>query len=181
MAYKQLAGNELFYVEGVQTNGQPAPITFKTTTGLVAGAPMPPVAGGAASTLTFLNAGNINLLNVAAGTTFTLPAATGSGVSYKFVVSTTASSNAHKILAASSADFITGRATGATAAGATLQFSANPAATHSIQMPFAGTQPSGGFSGDWFTFTDIAANLWEVQGQYQAGTTATTPFSTATT
>lgn len=122
------------------------------------------------------------LLNVAAGSVLTLPAATGSGVHIKVVVITTATSAAHKILTSPITDLLIGQAVGATAAGATLKFSAGAAgAFHSIQMPFAGTQPSGGFDGDVFDFTDVAAGKWHVTGMYQAGTTATTPFSTATT
>lgn len=122
------------------------------------------------------------LLNTAAGSVLTLPAATGSGVHIKVVVITTATSGAHKILTSPITDVLIGQAVGATAAGATLKFSAGAAgAFHSIQMPFAGTQPSGGFDGDVFDFTDVAAGKWHVEGMYQAGTTATTPFSTATT
>lgn len=122
------------------------------------------------------------LLNTASGSVLTLPAATGSGVHIKVVVSVTATSNAHKILTAPITDVLIGQAVGATAAGATLKFSAATAgAFHSIQMPFAGTQPSGGFEGDVFDFTDVAAGKWHVEAMYQAGTTATTPFSTATT
>lgn len=136
-----------------------------------------PTLAGAALTVTAAMAGTTILLNTASGSVVTMPAATGSGNVYRFIVSTTTTSGAHKILAASTSDFLTGRATGATAAGATLQFSANPAASHALQMPFAGSQPSGGFSGDCYEYVDIATNLWAVTGQYQAGTTATTPFS----
>lgn len=140
-----------------------------------------PVAAGATLAVTAAMSGKAILLNTAAGSVVTLPAATGSGSKYRFVVTTTASSNAHKILPASVADFMNGIAVGHTAAGATLAFSAAAATAHSIQMPFAGTQPSGGFIGDWFEIQDVAANLWTVAGMYQAGTTATTPFSAATT
>lgn len=139
-----------------------------------------PVAAGATLAVTGAMAGASIKLDTAAGSVATLPAATGSGATYTFIVTTTATSNAHKILAASVSDFLNGNATGHTAAGATLTFSAAAATAHSIQMPFAGTQPSGGFIGDWFTFVDIGANLWAVRGQYQAGTTATTPFSAST-
>lgn len=126
--------------------------------------------------------GQTYLLNTAAGSVLTLPAATGSGAVIKAVVSLTATSLAHKILTSPITDVLIGQAVGATAAGATLKFSAAAAAAfHSIQMPFAGTQPSGGFEGDFFTFTDVAAGKWHVESMYQAGTTATTPFSTATT
>lgn len=135
---------------------------------------------GATLAVTAAMSGQTLLLNTAAGSTATLPAATGSGSIYKFVVSATTTSNAHKILAASVSDFVNGIVTGENANTAKC-FASAAATNHSIQMPFTGTQPSGGFIGDWFEFTDIAANLWTVRGMYQAGTTPTTPFSAATT
>lgn len=138
-----------------------------------------PQAVGATLAVTAAMSGKTLLLDTAAGSVATLPAATGSGANYRFVVKTTASSNAHKILAASSSDFLNGIVTGENANTAKC-FASAAATNHSIQMPFAGTQPSGGFIGDWFEFTDIAANLWTVRGMYQAGTTPTTPFSAAT-
>lgn len=138
-----------------------------------------PVAVGATLAVTSAMAGSTILLDTAAGSVATLPAATGSGATFTFVVKTTATSNAHKILAASSSDFLNGIVTGENANTAKC-FASAAATNHSLQMPFAGTQPSGGFIGDWFTLVDIAANLWTVRGMYQAGTTPTTPFSTAT-
>jgi hypothetical protein len=139
-----------------------------------------PVSAGATLTATAANAGTTILLNNAAGSAVTLPAATGTGNRYRFVVTTTTTSGAHKILAASSSDFINGIAIGFT--GSTAKVFASAAATnHSIQMPFAGSQPSGGFIGDYFDVTDVAANLWQINSMYQAGTTPTTPFSSATT
>lgn len=139
-----------------------------------------PVAVGSSLAITAAMVNAPILLDTAAGSTATLPAATGTGNVYKFWVKTTATSNAHKILAASSSDFLNGIAVGHVSAGTTLSFSAAAATAHSIQMPFAGTQPSGGFIGDWFEFTDAATNLWEVKGMYQSGTTSATPFSAAT-
>lgn len=156
-------------------------ITLPSATGTLAVASPAPVAAGGTIALTAANSGQIVLLNTASGSVATLPAASGSGNIFKFVVTTTASSNAHKILAASSSDFLNGVAVGHVSAGTTLTFSAAAATAHSIQMPFAGTQPSGGFIGDWFEFTDVATNLWAVKGMYQSGTTSTTPFSAATT
>lgn len=137
-----------------------------------------PVSIGASATVTTAQAGTTFLLNTAAGSVATLPAATGSGSKYVFVVSTTATSNAHKILAASTADFIIGLAAGFHTTTTTI-FASPGATNHSIQMPFTGTQPSGGFIGDKFEFQDIGANLWECTGMFQAGTAPTTPFSTA--
>lgn len=144
------------------------------------GSIQPPVSAGATLAVTSAMAGSAILLNTAAGSVVTLPAATGSGATFKFVVSTTTTSNAHKILAASVSDFMNGIVTGENANTAKC-FSSAAATNHSLQMPFTGTQPSGGFIGDWFILQDIAANLWTVSGMYQAGTTPTTPFSAATT
>lgn len=120
-------------------------------------------------------------LDTAAGSVLSLPAATGSGIALTAYVKTTATSNAHKILTSPVTDKLIGRATGSVAAGTTLQFSgAQAAGYHSIQMPFAGTQPAGGLEGDIFTFRDVAAGVWLVEGTYESGTTSTTPFSTAT-
>lgn len=179
-----LNGLETFQVLGQNPSGIPAASTFQTTTQEVANLASNnrvPVAAGATLTLTSANAGQIVLLNTAAGSTVTLPAAIGSGIQFRFVVTTTTTSGAHKILAASVSDFMNGVAVGHVSAGTTLSFSAAAATAHSIQMPFAGTQPSGGFIGDWFDVLDVGANLWSVKGAYQSGTTSTTPFSAATT
>lgn len=122
------------------------------------------------------------LLSAVAGSVLTLPAATGSGIKLKVLVSATATSNAHKVLTSPITDVLVGQAVGGVVAGTNLKFNAVTAsAFHSLQMPFAGTQPSGGFEGDVFDLTDMAAGKWHVEGMYQSGTTATTPFSTATT
>lgn len=140
-----------------------------------------PFAVGAARTAGTVN-GAVYALDTAAGSVLTLPAATGSGITLTAYVKTSATSNAHKILTSPITDKLIGRATGSIAAGTTLQFSAAAAAAyHSIQMPFAGTQPAGGLEGDIFFFTDVGAGLWLVEATYESGTTSTTPFSTATT
>lgn len=154
--------------------------TLATGSGAIALNSPTPIAAGSTLAVTAAMSNSVIKLDTAAGSVATLPAATGSGNRFRFVVTTTASSNAHKILAASSSDFLNGNAVGHVSAGTTLAFSAAAATAHSIQMPFAGTQPSGGFIGDWFEFIDVAANLWAVSGMYQSGTTSTTPFSAAT-
>lgn len=153
--------------------------TLPAATGTVAYSSPAPVAAGGTLAVTAAMSGAPILLNTAAGSVATLPAATGSGNIYNFFVTTTATSNAHKILAASVSDFMNGIVTGENA-GTAKCFASAAATNHSLQMPVAGTQPSGGFIGDWFTITDVATNLWTVKGMYQAGTTPTTPFSAAT-
>jgi hypothetical protein len=136
-----------------------------------------PVACGATCTLTASNSGYTILLNTAAGSVATLPAATGTGNTYKFVVSTTVTSNSHKILAASTSDYLTGTEIGWNGSTAKVFTCGTGSTNHAIQMPASGSTASGGNEGDVFEYTDIAANLWIVQGVYQAGTTPTTPCS----
>jgi hypothetical protein len=162
-----------------------AAVTVGTTLGvtglttLTGGLTQAPVAGGSTKTLTAANAGTTTLLDTAAGTVVTLPAATGTGNVYKFFCTLTNSSNANKILAVGS-DYLIGNINGGATTSLTA-FHALVAATYqSLQMPFTGSQPSGGIAGDWFEFTDVAAAKWAVKGQFTSGTTATTPFSTAT-
>lgn len=153
----------------------PTTLTVPTVNNPIISGPAP-VACGATCTVTAANAGETVLLNQAAGSVATLPVAAGTGNTYKFVVSVTVTSNADKILAASTSDALTGTEIGWTGSTAKV-FSCGASSTHAIQMPFAGTQPQGGFQGDVFTYTDIGTNLWLVQGVYQAGATPTTPCS----
>jgi hypothetical protein len=163
-------------VNNLQGNGTAGPVAASSITGL-----KPTAAAAATAAITSAQAGTTIVLGRAAGVTATLPAATGSGNEYTFTIGVTATSAAYKILAASSSDNLVGFLTGETGGTAKCFVSVAATANHSLQMPFAGTQPSGGFEGDWFTFRDVAANTWHVSGCYQAGTTPTTPFSTATT
>lgn len=138
-----------------------------------------PIAVGSSTTATAAQAGLTFKLDTVGGSTLTLPAATGTGNTYYVVVTATTTGGAHKVLAASGSDFMNGIVTGENANTAKC-FASAASTNHSLQMPFAGSQPSGGFIGDWFTLTDVATNLWTVRGMYQAGTTPTTPFSSAT-
>ena len=137
-----------------------------------------PVACGA--TCTLANVGGFTLLNLAAGSTAILPAATGTGNLYKLLVTVTTTSAAEKILTNPTTDTIIGTAQGENA-GTAKVFVGNASTYHSIQMPFTGTQPSGGFIGDEIECTDVASGIWECNVMYQAGTTPTTPFSASTT
>lgn len=150
---------------------------LQAANGVIALTAVAPIAVGGTLTATV---GGTYLLDTAAGSVLTLPAMTGSGAVFDVIVKTAATSNAHKILAASIADFFIGTAIGQFL-NTPLMFQSPAATNHSVQMPFAGTQPSGGLVGDRYFIKDIAANLAEVTGTFSAGTTPTTPFSVATT
>ncbi len=138
-----------------------------------------PVAGGSTKTLTAANAGTVTFLDTAGGTVVTLPAATGTGDVFWFNTTVTTTSAAHKILAVGS-DYLIGMINGVRTTTLTPFLALVGSVYQSLQMPFAGSQPSGGIQGDWFMFRDVAAAKWHVHGQFSAGTAATTPFSTAT-
>lgn len=151
--------------------------TFPTN-GKIASANGPaPVGCGATCTVA---AGNsLTLLNQAAGSVATLPAATATGDVHRFRISVLTTSGAEKILTNPTTDAIVGTAIGENASTA-IVFVGNASTYHSIQMPFAGSQPSGGFIGDQITCTDIAAGKWACDINYQGGTTPTTPYSAST-
>lgn len=154
-------------------------LSGKTLTSPIINGPAP-VACGSTCTLGTANVGTYTRLDTAGGSAATLPTATGTGTTYKLYISVANSSNQDKVLLATVTDTIIGTAQGENA-GTAKVFVGNAGTYHSIQMPFAGTQPSGGFVGDSITCTDVASTIWKCDIMYQAGTTPTTPYSTSTT
>ena len=136
-----------------------------------------PVACGASCSPT---AGQLVLLNQGAGSTVTIPTSAGTGNVIQMRISVITGSGGEKVLLATTSDAIIGTASGFTGSTAKI-FVGNASTYHSIQMPYTGSQPSGGFVGDTITCTDIAAGTWACDVQYQAGTTPTTPYSASTT
>jgi hypothetical protein len=135
-----------------------------------------PVACGASCSPT---GGQLITIAVNSGGTATLPTSSGSGDVIRIRVTITQTSATIKVLLTTTSDVIIGTAIGENA-GTAKVFVGNAAANHSIDMPFAGTQPSGGFNGDLITCTDMATGTWACDIVYQAGTTPTTPYSTST-
>ncbi len=117
---------------------------------------------------------NTVLLNHATATTVTLPAATGSGTWFRFVV-TLVPSGSHIVKVANANDTIigilvtenvsgnaaTGWAAGATADTITLNHTTTGAVT----------------VGESFEMLDIAANVWWVSGELSQSGSVATPFS----
>ncbi len=177
-----LTGNEILRAfssnsSAIPSCGEDFYLSSAQIANLASSNPQAPVNVGAATTAVI---GKKYLLNTASGSVLTLPAAAGTGGTVTVFVTTTTTSGAHKVLANSTADFMNGILEGEN--GNTAKVFASAASTnHALQMPFAGSQPSGGFIGDWFELTDVATNLWSVKGSYQAGTTPTTPFSATNT
>jgi hypothetical protein len=136
------------------------------------------VAAGAALTVTELahDAKHI-LLDTAAGSTCTLPAATGSGDRFIFLVSTTATSNSHIIKVANASDFMTGFIDILDLDGTTVSsYKGDGTADDTITMNRTTT---GGFIGDWVECYDMKANLWHIRGKLTcaAGSNPADPLS----
>jgi hypothetical protein len=119
-------------------------------------------------------AGRTIALNRAAGVTVTLPAATGSGYSYDFIVGTTVTSNGYIIRVANSTDIFAGYAILSQDAGDTLVMFETAADSDTITMNGVGT---GGLRGARVSIVDIAAGVFAVQVISTATGTEATVFS----
>ncbi|HYF28586.1 MAG TPA: hypothetical protein VD931_22795 [Baekduia sp.] len=133
------------------------------------------VAGGSSLTLTAAaHDGKTVLLDTAAGTTITLPAATGSGARFRLVVSVAATSNQHRINVVGNDAFF-GTATLAQDGGDTsVLFEAG---TDADQINLNGTT-TGGTKGATVELEDIATDVWAVRIVSAATGTEATPFTT---
>lgn len=113
-------------------------------------------------------------LNRAAGIAVTLPAASGGGARYRFIVGTSVTSNSTTIKVANSSDTMCGTATLFQDSGDTVVGFAAGATADTITMDGSTT---GGLKGAHVLITDVAANLWHVDYISDASGTEATPFS----
>lgn len=113
-------------------------------------------------------------LNRAAGIAVTLPAASGSGERFRFIIGTTVTSNSTTIKVANSSDTMVGVGMQAADGGSTVNFWEAGGTDDTIT--FNGTT-TGGIKGDLVELEDIATNLWHVRVLGSATGTEATPFS----
>lgn len=187
-ALKVDAGNVVFD-EGLTVTGQ---ITYgtlndgttalaATTTELNRGSDVSGrlVAGGSSLTGTIAHESRVVLLDTAAGTTFTLPDATGSGQRYTVIISVVATSNSHIIQVANSSDIMQGIvwtcSTGDTPDLAQPWITAADSDTITLNRTTQGSITIG----EWFEFVDVANNTWAVRGFTASSGAEATPFSAA--
>ena len=111
-----------------------------------------------------------------AAATFTLPAATGSGAEYRFIVSVVNTSN-YVIQVANGDDTIDGSVTLHQDSAATVASFNTVAASDTITLD--GTTTGGVSIGDELTLVDMATNQYSVKGVLTASGTEATPFSAA--
>lgn len=121
------------------------------------------------------------IVNRAAGSTITLPAATGTGATFKIIVGTTLTSGSLIIQVANSTDYLRGEAYTFSGATASTFGTANTGtvATESDTLTMNRTTTGLGTQGDFVEIVDIAANLWGIEADYASSGTAATPFSAA--
>lgn len=117
-------------------------------------------------------AGNRIVMNRAAGITATLPAATGTGIEYVFVLAVDASGS-QIIRVANSTDTMMGTANLSVAAVPST-YQTVDATSDTITMNGTTT---GGLRGARVSCIDIASGLWAVSMSSEATGTAATPFS----
>ena len=110
--------------------------------------------------------------------TLTLPAATGSGNIYKFIVSVVNTSN-YVIKVANATDTIDGQVIvqNDTTEGGTASVIGWKADGTDDTITLNGTTTGGASIGDYVELIDIAANQYTVSGMLQASGTEATPFS----
>lgn len=112
-------------------------------------------------------------LSRAAGITVTLPAASGSGAEYRFVIPTSLSGTT-KIKAASASDTMQGhvQVDASLASNAPISFTAG---TTADTVSLNGTT-TGGKLGDYFKFIDEKTGVWHVEGFIRSTGAGATPF-----
>lgn len=134
------------------------------------------VAGGSALAVTeALHDGKTILLDTAAGTTCTLPASSGSGARFRFVISTVATSNSHIIKVANATDVMSGVILMANDTDAST--SAFETAATSDTITLNRTTTGSTIKGEWVELEDIAAGVWAVRGVLAGTGVEATPFS----
>lgn len=141
------------------------------------------IAAGATKTLTSADSGKTIFLNTLAGSVVTLPAATGSNVSYRFLVTVLATSASHKVQVANASDFMIGILPTMSDDPATVKaFAAansGTVATNSDTITLNRTTTGSVTVGEWIEVRDIVANTWLVSGMLSATGTEATPFTAA--
>lgn len=138
------------------------------------------VVNATAATLAVTEAAHDNkvvTLNKADGIAVTLPAATGSGAKFTFVVGTTITSSSTTIKVTGN-DVMTGNAIICNDSDASV--SGFETASDSDTITFNGTT-TGGVKGDKVELIDIAADLWFVNIIGSASSSEATPFSATVT
>lgn len=121
--------------------------------------------------------GKTILLDTAAGSTCTLPAAAGTGAIFRFVVSVVPTSNQHRLSVTGNDTFFGN--VWANSTGDTPDLGQPwPAAAGNNQVNLNGTTTGGLSIGDYIEVQDIVTDKWHIIGFVTANGTEATPFAT---
>lgn len=135
---------------------------------------------GATRTLSVDETGSTVLLDRAAGIVVTLPQAVP-GLVFDFVVTTSVTSNAYKIITGAATEFLVGGYTNVDTdtSNAVAVFTGNGSTHIAVNMTAAGSNAQGGLAGTRLRFTCLSLTRWEVEGIVLGGGTVATAFGTS--
>lgn len=124
------------------------------------------------------HAGKVVAFGKTTGTVVTLPAATGTGNIYRFVIATTATSNANIIKVANATDVMNGSLNIQQDTDTDGNVKVWRADVGDDTMTFAGAATTGGIVGGYIECVDYAAGFWSCRAFTQSGGgSEATPFS----
>ncbi len=132
---------------------------------------------GAARQITTADAGRLIRLDTAAGSTATLPKATGTGLIYRFVVSVLATSNSHIIKVGNATDGMIGGIVTSddTSTNANAFFAATAGTDDTITLNR--TTTGSVTRGEYIEVEDVSPGVFLVRGTVSNTGTSATPFS----
>lgn len=160
-------------------------LTSPTITSPAITGPAPTDVTGTTLTVTAAShAGKIVTISSASGCTITLPAATGTGNKYRFVINTSLTSGSLVVAVASGTDFMVGGAfLGSDDAANVAKYfpTANTGtlATESDTITLNRSTTGTAAKGQWIEVDDIASAIFHVRVYTNATGTEATPFSAA--
>jgi len=165
------ASNDIMLVYDSSTG-----LTKRVAAGYVNGVASTLVAAGATLTMTqAAHAGKIIALDTAAGSIVTLPASTGGGAVYRFLVTVTATTNSHIIKVGNATDEMRGYVIqdSDTATAPNTWWAADNDDTITLNRSTTGLAAQD----EYFELVDAVLNHFYVRGYSQASGTEATPFS----
>lgn len=137
----------------------------------------PVAAGGTLAMTEATHHGKVIALDTAAGSVVTLPASTGAGAIYRFVVTVTATSNSHIIKVANATDEMRGLLFGLSDDGTGGPVKGWAAADNDDTITFNRTTTGTAAQGHYVEIHDVLLNHFMVSGFFAQSGTEATPFS----
>ena len=134
-------------------------------------------AGGTLSATVAAHDGKIIALDTAAGSVVTLPAATGSGAVFRFIISVIATTNSHIVKVANANDVIYGVINTCSTGDSPDLGQPWVTAVDSDTITLDRTTTGSVSIGEWIELVDLVANKWAVRGQTVSSGAEATPFS----